>query len=331
MKRRRSSKFLWRVRVPVNADSEEAVALMLEAELQQPISIQTDVRRNRSWATAYLSAHLPWTNARKSLLLDRLRQLAADGIPLPRIQIAASRLARENWAESWKRHFKPIEIGRTLLVLPSWSRRKPRPNQATVVLDPGLSFGTGNHPTTRFCLEELAAACAEPAPRRIADRRSTARPGALRKTAVSEKPTFIARSLVDVGCGSGILAIAACKLGYQTVDAFDFDPDAVRIASENAVKNGVRRRVRPFVGDITNPPRRLRQTYGVVCANLTADLLVAAAKTLAGLVAPGGCLVLAGVLRTQFAEVQQAFGREGFHLGRSAGEGEWRSGAFRRA
>ncbi len=294
---------LWRLRVAVQPDCEDAVSCVLETELGQPVSIQVDVQKNRSWATVYLSKRSDWNGARQARIQARLRDLVECGVSVPRIHVSAARVAREDWAESWKRHFKPLAIGRHLLVLPSWSRRQPRPGQAVVILDPGLSFGTGNHPTTRFCLEELARA----------------------------RTTRGKRSLLDVGCGSGILAICAVKLGYENVEAFDFDPAAVRVAAANAEQNQVRSRLKLRQADLNELPLRPVKTYDIVCANLTADLLVGHARKLARLVAPGGRLALAGILATQFTEVRTAFAKVGFQMVRSQGKGEWRSGAFRRS
>ncbi len=150
-------------------------------------------------------------------------------------------MKREDWAESWKRHFKPIEIRvkarpsaarqsasqpPSLLVKPSWSRRRAAKNQAVVILDPGLSFGTGQHPTTAFCLHEIAR-CRQPG---------------------------TAQSFLDIGTGSGILAIAAAKLGYAPVQAFDFDPESVRVAGDNARKNRVTGRLKLTRGDLAKLP-----------------------------------------------------------------------------
>lgn len=297
------SQSLWRLRVAVRSDCEDAVSCLLESEFGQPVSIQVDVQKDRSWATVYLSKRSDWSVTRKARIHARLRDLAECGIEVPRIHVSAARVAREDWAESWKRHFKPLAIGRHLLVLPSWSRRQPRRGQAVVILDPGLSFGTGNHPTTRFCLEELARA----------------------------RTTHGKRSLLDVGCGSGILAICAVKLGYDIVEAFDFDPAAVRVAAANAEQNQVRSRLKLNQADLNDLPLRPIKTYDVVCANLTADLLVGHTRKLARLVALDGRLALAGILATQFTEVRAAFAKEGFRMIRSRAQGEWRSGAFRRS
>jgi ribosomal protein L11 methyltransferase len=163
-----------------------------------------------------------------------------------------------------------------------------------VVIDPGLSFGTGQHPTTRFCLEQLTAA---------------------------HCPGF-RQSFLDVGTGSGILAIAAAKLGYGPVRALDFDPAAVRVAKENAKKNGVK--VVVAKEDITElAPKSAR--YDVVCANLTADLLENCPGTLKRLVKPAGRLVLAGILRTQIDSVQKCFEKRGFSVTARSSQGEWES------
>jgi ribosomal protein L11 methyltransferase len=295
---------LWRLRVAVTEESEDAVTCLMDSVFGRPVSVYTDVRRGRTWATVYL-ARLPDWIARRKALVGGLRDIKALGLDLPRVHAALARVPAEDWAESWKRHFKPLAIGRQLLILPSWSRRRPTKNQATLILDPGLSFGTGQHPTTRFCLEEIVSA---------------------REEIVREE-----LSLLDIGCGSGILAIAAIRLGYSPVQAFDFDPQAVQVADANARKNGVRPQLHLSPQDLTRLPLRPARVFGVVCANLTSDLLAAKARLIAARVAPGGKLVLAGILATQFSAVRRAYARLGFRLRRSTEKGEWRSGSFRRA
>jgi ribosomal protein L11 methyltransferase len=234
-------------------------------------------------------------------VVRRLRAVLRVVVPGCRPPIVR-RVKDENWAESWKRHFKPIAVGDALLVKPSWSRLRPKRGQAVVVLDPGLSFGTGQHATTSFCLRELAR------------RRN---PGA-------------AQAFLDVGTGSGILAIAAAKLGYQPVAAFDFDPDAVRIARANARRNRVAQRLRIQRQDLEQLPLRAERTYDLVCANLIADLLIAESRRITARVAPNGWLVLAGILDTQFLAVRRHYERAGWRLVRTRREKEWRSGTFGR-
>jgi ribosomal protein L11 methyltransferase len=207
-------------------------------------------------------------------------------------------LRRENWAESWKRHFQPIEIGKQLLIKPSWSRRRACAGQRSIILDPGLSFGTGHHPTTLFCLRELARF----------RRRDTE------------------QSFLDMGCGSGILAIAAAKLGYTTVVAFDNDPEAIRTARQNIKRNHVRVMVR--LADLTRPPQIPRRRYNLICANLISDLLANEAKKICTLLKPGGNLVVAGILRREFPEIGKKLHGFNLTLQKVWTNKEWKSGRF---
>ncbi len=190
-----------------------------------------------------------------------------------------------------------------MLIKPSWSKRPAKKNQAVIVLDPGLSFGTGQHPTTSFCLNQLAD-------RHTQDGQSKA-------------------SFLDIGTGSGILAIAAAKLGYSPVHAFDFDPEAVRIARENARKNYVAEKLRMTRGDVTKIPARSAAKYDLICANLISTLLVAEQRRIIARLKSGGTLVLAGILNGEFSFVQRSYEKAGLRLVASRREKEWRSGSFR--
>jgi ribosomal protein L11 methyltransferase len=212
--------------------------------------------------------------------------------------LTVKRLEAQDWAESWKRHFKPLEIGKHLLVQPSWSRRRPRPNQALVVLDPGLSFGTGQHPTTEFCLHQLVAC----------------------------RPSGRQASLLDLRTGAGILAIAGVKLGYKPVVPIDNDPVAVQTARANAAVNRVTGKLRIQKRDVTRLSGS--QSFDLICANLTAELLQSAASHILGQLNPGGALVLAGILDTQFEDVRKTYEQTGLKLVASERNREWRSGRF---
>jgi ribosomal protein L11 methyltransferase len=289
------AKNLIKISVRITAEAEDAVLEMLGAVFGQPASIYADTERHTTSAIIYVEK---FTDAQRTLVRDGLRQIRAAGIDIGSGRISVRRVPRENWAESWKRHFHPLEIGPRLLVLPSWSKQKPKRGQAVVILDPGLSFGTGHHPTTAFCLEQVA----------------------LRRDDTCQQ------RLLDAGCGSGILAIAAAKLGYSPVVAFDFDPEAVRVAKENAKANRVSFRIAQQ--DLTKMPRRAAEKFDVVCANLMYDLLIQERDRILARLAPGGTLVLAGILRTQFPKVQGAFEMAGLRLVASRAAKEWRSGAF---
>ncbi len=286
---------LWKISVRITPEAEDAVAEMLARLFGQPASIYADLEKQTTVASVFLPRFGP---ANRTAIRQALRGLAEAGLSIGAARLFARRIRRENWAESWKRHFKPLEISPKLLVIPSWSRVKSKPEQAIIVLDPGLSFGTGHHPTTGFCLAQLAA------------RR---RPGT-------------AQALLDAGCGSGILAIAATKLGYSPVIAFDFDPDAVRVAKENAAVNAVV--IKFLQQDLTKLPSKARRPFDVVCANLMYDLLIQERDRLLGRLAPSGTLVLAGILTEQFPAVRRAYEGAGLKLVAQKLAGEWRSGAF---
>jgi ribosomal protein L11 methyltransferase len=261
-----------------------------------------------------------------------LREIKSCGLDIGPGGVRVQSVRREDWAESWKRHFKPIDIGKALLLKPSWSKRQPRAGQAVAILDPGLSFGTGQHPTTEFCLRELVRCQTNPERGRSPSaarewkgstpkfRRSTEdRPAATRGRS---------RSFLDIGTGSGILAIAAVKLGYTPVHAFDFDPQCLLVARANARLNRVQHKLQLTHADLTKLRRRAARRYDVVCANLLANLLIAERDRILARVKPHGILVLAGILKNEFAEVQCAYGKAGWCLVRSKAQKEWRSGAF---
>jgi ribosomal protein L11 methyltransferase len=135
-------------------------------------------------------------------------------------------------------------------------------------------------------------------------------------------------TFLDIGTGSGILAIAAAKLGFAPVHAFDFDPEAVRVARENTRKNQVNSKLKPARGDVTKLPLKPLRQYDLVCANLISNLLIAERRRIVNHLKPGGTLVLAGILATEFAEVEQAFFTLGLSLTAKRVENEWCSGSF---
>ena len=305
----KTRKSLWRILIATTLEAEEAVVELLAVVSRCVPSTYFDVEKHSSVVSCFSTKPVP-RHVRPELRagLDRIRGC---GLDIGAGMISIGRLRAQDWAESWKRHFKPITIGDSLLIKPSWSKLRPRRGQALVVLDPGLSFGTGQHPTTSFCLEQLVTA--------VVRRSPYAKSAALFREAAT-------KSLLDIGTGSGILAIAAAKLGYGRVDAFDFDPDAVRIAKGNAATNGVR--IKISRADITRLPLRADRRYDVVCANLISNLLIAERKKIANRLNRNGLLVLAGILKDEFPIVKKAFEQVGLRLVAARAEKEWMSGSF---
>ena len=290
---------IWKVSVLTTEAAEEVVAELLNAWLGTPASSYTDLKTGKTAVTVYLNRKPALPKNAQAQLITALKELQGAGRQ-GRVTLKLARMARRDWANSWRHHFKPMEIGRRLLIRPSWSRRQSKRGQSVVTLDPGMSFGTGQHPTTGFCLRELV---------RLRDAK-------------------IQQSFIDVGTGSGILAICAAKLGYGPVHALDVDPISIQIARANARKNGVGRKVRFVCRDFTNAKGPPGKQYSIVCANLIANLLLAEKGRLAALVREGGRLVAAGVLKVEFGKIRKAFMGAGFQLVRSRAEGEWRSGTF---
>ncbi|HEY3855284.1 MAG TPA: 50S ribosomal protein L11 methyltransferase [Verrucomicrobiae bacterium] len=291
---------MWQVSISTNGEGEEAVAGLLERTFSQLPSVFRDEDTRATLVTVYPKRlPLPQTRLRGALRegLARLREFDIDP---GKTRITIKPLPRRNWADSWKHHFKPIEIGSKLLIKPGWSRRRPLAGQSVVILDPGLSFGTGHHPTTLFCLEQIAKF-----------HRSDAK-----------------QSFLDIGTGSAILAIAAAKLGFEPVLAFDCDPEAVRAARSNVKQNDVERLVQLRRGDLLKWPAKARRKYDLVCANLTADLLLANAEKICDLVKPHGRLVLAGILDREFPDVTKKLHRIGLTTERTRLHKFWKSGQF---
>ncbi len=293
---------LRQISITTNALAEDAIAALLEREFGQTPSTYTDAATGAVTVSVYWALPDAEVSETKVILREGLAETEDNGTPAQPGRITIRKVQPKDWSESWKRHFRPIEIGRALLVKPTWSKRAPKSGQRVVLLDPGLSFGTGQHATTNFCLTQVAA---------------QRRAGAV-------------QSFMDMGTGSGILAIAAAKLGYVPVRAFDFDPDCVRITGENAVLNEVAEAVKPELADVTKLPRKAKEQFDVVCANLICDLLIAERDRILARLKPAGALVLAGILATQFPDVVAAFGTAGWKLVKAKTDKEWRSGLFRR-
>jgi ribosomal protein L11 methyltransferase len=294
------NKALLQVSVTTSTEAEDAVVELLGRVFARQAVVYINEETCKTMVSVYCEQEKEWNSARRQELRDGLQKMRASGLDLRPGTVAARRVAREDWAESWKRHFRAIAIGGRLLIKPSWIKRQPRKGQAVVVLDPGLSFGTGNHPTTAFCLRQLVA---------------YRRPG--------ERKSFW-----DLGTGSGILAIAAAKIGYSPVNAIDFDSEAVRVARANARLNGVSDRVRFRRQDIRRLPAFGPDSYELICANLISDLLVQERERIVCRLGNNGILVVAGILRKEFAEVRRAYVQGGLRLLRSEADGEWQSGAF---
>ncbi len=214
-----------------------------------------------------LKAYFPNTDAAEQLLqqvAERLQALTALLPNLPSIEVELYPVQQQDWAEDWKQHFSVTRIGRRLVIKPTWEDFTAEDEDAVVTLDPGMAFGTGTHDTTRLCLEALA---------QLFDQEPLQR-------------------VLDVGTGSGILAIAAAALGAQQVVACDIDPQSCLVAAENTRLNGVDSRVQ-ITGQALD---ELEGNFQLVLANILAEENIRLAPQLVSRLAPGGSLILSGIL-----------------------------------
>ncbi|MFN8524494.1 MAG: 50S ribosomal protein L11 methyltransferase [Chloroflexota bacterium] len=209
------------------------------------------------------------------------------------------RVDEEDWANAWKRFFFPHRVGERIVIVPSWRRRKPRPNDLVIRLDPGMAFGTGLHPTTRMCLAEL------------------------------ERLVSPGDTVLDFGCGSAILSIAAARLGATRVRGYEIDSVAARVAVENVRRNHVIRTVAVTHGSIA-PDDRFAGQYDVIAANISAFVLTRERGLLFQLARPGATAVLSGVLERDEPTVRASFVEAGWEHLATRIEADWTAIVIRR-
>ena len=242
-----------------------------------------------------LTAYFPWESDLhdvKREFLDFLPVLAESFGPEPGSFVDASEISDYGWAEKWKEHFKPRRLGRRITVRPSWEPYDPAPEEVVLTIDPGQAFGTGTHETTQMCLRLIEDAYDSPAP---------------------------PRRVLDVGTGTGILGIAAARLGAESALGIDIDPMAVEVAGGNAAANGVEDRFRSAV----TPMARVEGTFDLVVANVLAEILVDMKAEIAARCAPGGRLILSGILVEKSGWVAGEYAQGGFRLAGRMDDGQW--------
>lgn len=247
-------------------------------------------------------------------------------------ELGVQALAEADWAEAWKRHYHPLRISQRLIISPTWEEPALKPGDQVVWLDPGMAFGTGTHPSTQTILRLLDQVLGT---RMNADLRGFALqnqeetrvnphlwPRQTEDEAVSPKI-----SLLDVGTGSGILAIAAVKLGASHVHATDIDAKAIAIAAENARFNGVEDSISLEVGSVPD-----QGSYDIICANILADVLadLLLNHNLDRRLSPNGVLLLSGIIEPRRHVVDLALAARGLHISASERDGDWLALACRR-
>ncbi|MDP9482651.1 MAG: 50S ribosomal protein L11 methyltransferase [Chloroflexota bacterium] len=230
---------------------------------------------------------------------EALGHLQAFGLR-PIGEIETRLVHEEDWAHAWKAHFPVLRVGRRVVIRPTWRRHRRGPGDIVLALDPGMAFGTGLHPTTRLCLAGIEA-WADAG--RFAH--GTAAGGGSR--------------VLDVGCGSGILAIAAGHFGAEELVGLDTDPIAIEATEANARRNRLSRRIVARVGSLPSGAG----AFDLVLANLIASVLVALASDLAAELRPSGRMLASGIFVDREAEVVAAFEGVGLDIAARSSEGDW--------
>ncbi|HWQ51417.1 MAG TPA: 50S ribosomal protein L11 methyltransferase [Terriglobales bacterium] len=238
-----------------------------------------------------------------SLVRQKLIELSAEGVWGP-LTLKMNTVAEEDWADNWKQYFKPLTVGEKLLIKPSWEEVEDAAGRVILEIDPASSFGTGAHHTTQLCLTELEGLPAHGA------------------------------KVLDMGCGSGILGIAAVLLGADRVTMVDIDENAVKTAGENARKNGIEAgRLLLLSGDVTGDDalaEKIGGEYDIVLANIVADVILGMRRELAAALRSGGTLVVSGILEERAHEVAQGLSECGLAPCRTASQGGWSALVFLR-
>lgn len=212
------------------------------------------------------------------------------GFDLGSLEFTRETVHEQDWAENWKRYYKPFRAGERIVVKPSWEPYEPFPEDLVIEMDPGMAFGTGTHETTYMCLQMLER---------------YVRPGS---------------ACIDVGTGTGILAIAAAKLGARDVLAIDLDEQAVAVAKENIQKNGMEQVVHAQAGDL------LKDSVGkadVIVANIIADVICALCGPAKAHICPGGAFICSGIIREREEDVLRALRHAGYAMDCRIARGEW--------
>ena len=230
-------------------------------------------------------------------LLTSLKESDEEGL-LGRLEFDEESLFEEDWANNWKEFFKPLEVGEKILIQPEWSPASEETDRVVFTVNPGMTFGTGTHASTKMCIAEL------------------------------EKYVNEDTVILDAGCGSGILSVIALMLGAKKANAVDIDENCIHVAYENADRNGVdRERYKVYAGDVTSDKALFdilsADKYNVIVANIVADVIIALLPTVKRLIADNGVFICSGIISDRLCDVKKAMEKEKIDIEAVNYDGDW--------
>ena len=273
-----------------NSDIDDLIKHGMYGELIDESLLEADRTK------AAVSVFLPTVKSPAESELFIRQRLSDLGISFT---LTHSGIREEDWADSWKQYYKPIRTGKRLVIVPVWETYDPEPGEVTVLMDPGMAFGTGTHETTRLCAGFV------------------------------EEYTHPGCTVLDVGCGSGILAIAAARLGAGKCFACDIDPVAVRVAKENVALNGTDN-VTCAVSDLLKQAEKTDGGYDLIVANIVADIIIRLAPDVGDYLAPDGTLVVSGIIAERAEEVLGVLRANGYEVKDERYENGWYAAALKK-
>ncbi len=292
------------------AASEIVTALMYEMEIgglyiEDPADIMKkkksptdwdyieDALKNMDLNKIIMRAYLPeHTNVHEkvSVLKEKLAY-ASTYTHLDKVDVKLSEVYEKDWANNWKKYYKPVKVGKNIVIKPTWEEYKEQVADVVVQLDPGMAFGTGTHETTCMCMKLI------------------------------EQYLFPECDVLDIGCGSGILGITAIKLGARHCLSVDIDPIAIKVSEQNVAINDVTHAINIVQGDLVE---KVQGKYDIITANIIADAIISLSSLVAKYMLPKGVFIASGIIRERYEEVEAALlENDIFKIEQTLFEGEW--------
>lgn len=271
-------------------EAQEAATEILYTEGAQGVELEE--REDGVNLRIYLPAG-EVTPEKAAVIKDRIAGLSRFGLDPGTVEVTTSTVNEEDWANAWKDHFFPEKISELFVVKPTWREYKAKPGEIVIELDPGMAFGTGTHASTYLALQAI-------------------------EEHLPKQP-----NMLDVGTGSGILAIAAALLGVPQITAVDIDSVAVEVAKENVMLNKVQKQVQVMRSDLVQKIKEKGKKYKVVTANIIAEVILMLIPELPDVLEEKGYFIASGIIVERFDQVRAALEEQGYELKRIYREGEW--------